>query len=364
MPRDRTALGLVRRRPSKGREDRGAARGSMKGQRPSSMILDAAFRRAYRATPKGRHPLERSKRRAQLKIIRSAAVVVRHLRLAAKPFGAPGLTELQRALIAHRFGEGTLGRSLIRLRRAEERIRGLSRDEQRSVARASTTEEYAEIVRRVYGRIASFLREVDPDLERLVLLSRFLDDRPRLDAAVPAVAVAGFPNVGKSSLVARLSSAKPKVADYPFTTLSIAVGHADLGFDRLQVVDTPGVLGRARRNPAEAEAEITVHRGVDAIIFVLDPTDGCGYPLPEQEQLLRRWREELPNVPLIEIDSKSDLGAPDHGRLRVSAKTGEGIDELLDRVRAALATRRRPPPDETPEAGTDAALDTSFAFES
>ena len=243
----------------KGREDRGAAGRSGPGVRPSSAIVDAAFRKAYRATPHGETPFERARRRAQLKIVRSGAVAVRHLRLSARPFVKPGLTDFERRLVAKTFGSGSLERALGRVGRAESRIRECSQEEQRRLHQAGTRDEFAVSVRRFYGRLASFLREVDDDLRALADIALYMKRRPRLTPDEPVVVVAGFPNVGKSSLVAALSTARPKIADFPFTTLAIAVGHADLGFDRLQVLDTPGVLGRSRQqNSAEVEAETAV----------------------------------------------------------------------------------------------------------
>ena len=257
----------------KGREDRGAAIRPTRGARPSSAILDTAFRRAYRATPHGQSRLDRSRRRAQLKIIRSAATVVRQLHAFEKPFLKPPITAFSRTLLDRSFGAGKFDRVLVRLRRAQERIRGLTRDAERELRKQSTTTEFAESVRVFYGRLASFVREVDVDIELARKFDEFLKDRPRLDPGVPTLVVAGFPNVGKSSLVARLSTARPKVADYPFTTLAIAVGHTDLGFDRLQVMDTPGMLGRARKaNPAETEAETAVEGAASIVLFVIDPT--------------------------------------------------------------------------------------------
>ena len=329
--------------PRKGREDRGAAGSSGPGVRPSSAIVDAAFRKAYRATPHGDTPFERARRRAQLKIVRSAAVALRHLRLAAKPFTKPGLSDFERRLVATAFGSGKLERALDRVGRAESRIRGLSQEEQRRLHAAGTRDEFADSVRRFYGRLASFLREVDPDLSALAEVALYLRRRPRLASDEPVVVVAGFPNVGKSSLVAKLSSARPKIADFPFTTLSLAVGHADLGFDRLQVLDTPGVLGRARRhNPAEVEAETAVHHAATVVVFVLDPSERCGYPMPEQERLLARWHEELPSVPILEVETKSDLLRTTSGRTHVSAETGEGLDELRAAIQRALLSWQRP----------------------
>lgn len=312
---------------------------------PSVEILDTAFHRASLATPHGDTKPERDRLRAKLKVVRSGATVVRHLRLETRRFAKPGLSEFERALVAGAFGDGTLDRALLRIRRAEERIRGLARDAEQATRRASGSEELGDQVRAFYGRLSSFVREVDRDLEKVREVSEFLRNRPRLDPSAPTLVVAGFPNVGKSSLVARLSSARPKVADYPFTTLSIAVGHADLGFDRLQVVDTPGVLGRSHRaNLAEEEATTAVGRAATVVLFVIDPTGGSGYTREEQEALLEKWRAEFPQLPIIVVETKSDLARRTTERMQVSATTGEGIDDLWSVLRRAMEPKGELPP--------------------
>jgi nucleolar GTP-binding protein len=308
-------------------------------------ILDTAFHRASLADPHGTSKAERDRRRAELKIVRASATVVRHLRLETRRFLRPALGEFERALVAGRFGDGVLDRSLLHLRRAEERIRGLARDAEHSAKKASGSEELGDLIRSYYGRLSSHVREVDADLLRLRQIDGFLKERPSLDPASPVLVVAGFPNVGKSSLVARLSSARPKIADYPFTTLSIAVGHADLGLDRLQVVDTPGVLGRPRHaNRAEAEAETTVRRAATVVLFVLDPTGASGQSIEEQEALLERWRKEFPALPIIPVETKVDLVRRDVDRAQVSSITGEGIEPLLARIRSEVAPKGDLPP--------------------
>jgi nucleolar GTP-binding protein len=312
---------------------------------PSQEILELAFHRASLVNPHGTTKPERDRRRARLKVVRASATVSRHLRLAVRELRPPALGELEEALVDRAFGPGALARHLLRLRRAEERIRLQARDAERAVDRAAGSEELGEIVRRFYGRLASFVREVDPDLARIAAIRRFLRERPHLDPSVPRLVVAGFPNVGKSSLVARLSSARPKVAEYPFTTVAIAVGHADLGFDRLQVVDTPGVLGRrGQSNPAEAEAETTVQRAASVVLFVLDPSGTSGYPIEEQERLLERWRVEFPGLPIVAVETKCDLLRRPSAGLHVSSTTGEGLDRLWEALRARFAPRGELPP--------------------
>jgi nucleolar GTP-binding protein len=320
-------------------------------------ILDTAFHRASLATPHGETKHERDRLRAKLKVVRSAATVVRHLRIEARRFAKPGLTEFEEALVAGAFGDGTLDRSLLRVRRAEERIREIAREAEQATRRASGSEELGDQIRSFYGRLSSFVREVDRDIENLRAITEFLRDRPHLDPSAPTLVVAGFPNVGKSSLVARLSTARPKVADYPFTTLSIAVGHADLGFDRLQVLDTPGVLGRSHRaNLAEEEATTAVGQAATVVLFVIDPTGSSGYTLEEQEGLLARWREEYPTLPIVDVETKADLARRTTERQRVSATTGEGIDPLWKTLRALMRPRSSLPPLEevTVESGPEA----------
>lgn len=312
---------------------------------PSVGILETAFHRASLVTPHGETKSARDRLRAELKVVRSAATVVRHLRLESRPVTHPPLTDFERALVDARFGAGSLERARVRVRRAEERIRGLEREAERATHRAAGSEALAALVRAFYGRLSSFVREIDPDIERLRAIARFRAERPRLEPQQPTLVVAGFPNVGKSSLVARLSSARPKVAEYPFTTLSIAVGHADLGFDRLQVVDTPGVLGRVgRTNPAEAEAETAVRRAATVVLFVLDPTGRSGVTLEDQEALLDRWRSEHPELPILAVETKCDLERSSTDRPKVSAVTGEGVDALWKEIRRLVRPTGALPP--------------------
>ncbi|MGI0055359.1 MAG: GTPase [Thermoplasmata archaeon] len=333
------------KKPRKPLRPSAAARAALRPP-PSVEILDIAFHRASLATPKGSTKSERDRRRAQLKIVRSGATVSRQIQSIVRSFHRPPLTDLELALLATRFRPGSFERAMARLQRALVRIRGLQRESERALPSAGTPEEIGTEVRRFYGRLSSHVREIDPDLRQLGEMRGFLRARPKLSPNVPTLAVAGFPNVGKSALVAQLSTARPRVAPFPFTTLAIEVGHADLGFDRWQVLDTPGVLGRAgRANLAEAEASTAVDRGAQVVLFVIDPTESCGYTVADQEKLLARWRRELEGRPIIVVESKSDLRPKSRSdRLQISTVTGEGIDALRTAIRAATPVMAPAPP--------------------
>jgi nucleolar GTP-binding protein len=341
----------ARVRPKKGREERTASTTRRPGTPITAEILDSAFRRAYRVNAHGTSRLDRSRRRALLKIVRSSAVVLRRLHTEVKGLSSKDLSPFQSSLLEQAYGSGTMPRSLLRLRHAEERIRNLRRDAERELPKFVESDELAEAVRRFYGRLASFVREVEVDIRNLQKARAFLKGRPRLDPGGSTVVIAGFPNAGKSTLIAALSTARPKIASYPFTTRAVAVGHADLGFDRVEFVDTPGVLGRtSRTNPAEREAATAVRGAAAVVVFLLDPSGTSGYPFADQEALATRWRTEFPKVPILEVETKADLVRRETERLVISAQTGEGLEELRTKVEALLRSVR---PDEPPASETD-----------
>jgi len=144
--------------------------------------------------------------------------------------------------------------------------------------------------------------------------------------------VAGFPNVGKSSFIRQVSSAEPEIASYPFTTKGVIIGHSYVGREKIQLIDTPGLLDRpgVDRNQIERQALSAIVNVADVILFILDPSAHCGYPLEEQINLLEEVRT-LVTVPVVVVANKADvLTIPEY--LSMSTIDGTGVKEVLAKL--------------------------------
>ena len=191
--------------------------------------------------------------------------------------------------------------------------------------------------REIHGRITSILKQINDELTLLSEAQKTLKKFPDI-ADMPTVVIGGYPNVGKSSLLRCLSNAKPMIAQYPFTTKEIHIGHIQRpsGFEsiRFQLIDTPGLFERSeqKRNDIEQLAVAALRYLADVIIFVLDPSETCGYPLEKQKQLLHRVQSLFSSAPVILVEAKSDILKTDSSSLSISCETKEGISELKDLI--------------------------------
>jgi nucleolar GTP-binding protein len=187
--------------------------------------------------------------------------------------------------------------------------------------------------REILGRISSVLKQIDDQLIILVKAQMMLKDLPEIQD-IPTIVIAGYPNVGKSSLLRKLSNAKPAVAQYPFTTQKIYVGHMNYKENhishRIQLIDTPGLLDRplSKRNTIEKEAIAALRYLADIILLISDPSETCGYTLTNQEQLHQQVVDLFPQIPLIEIENKSDIKSMKSDKLKISCVDNQGIEEV------------------------------------
>jgi GTP-binding protein len=161
------------------------------------------------------------------------------------------------------------------------------------------------------------------------------------------VALVGFPNAGKSTLISRISAARPKVADYPFTTLEPHLGVVRVGDCEFVVADIPGLIEGASEGRGLGLRFLRHIERSRVLVVMCDLAPADGRPPAEQERILltelRRYRAELCDRPRLVVGSKADVALPAFAGfegLRISAVTGEGIAELLGRL-ARMVTEAR-----------------------
>ena len=161
------------------------------------------------------------------------------------------------------------------------------------------------------------------------------------------VALVGFPNVGKSTLISRLSAAKPKIADYPFTTLvpNLGVVRGTDDFEMI-VADVPGLIeGAAEGRGLGHQFLRHVERArVLAVLLDLSPYDGTS-PAEQLKVLLgelENYKPELLTRPRVLVSSKIDVAVQDSlaESIRVSSVTGEGIQTLKYKLQNLVVEAR------------------------
>ncbi len=164
------------------------------------------------------------------------------------------------------------------------------------------------------------------------------------------IALVGFPNVGKSTLIARISAARPKIADYPFTTLEPNLGVVDLDDGAsIIVADIPGLIEGAADGKGLGHRFLRHVERARALVVLLDAAEWDGTAMDEQERILLdelgRFRADLLDRPRLVVESRIDLvDRPPRRALAISAVTGEGIPELIGAMASLVVDAREADP--------------------
>ncbi|MEM4260559.1 MAG: GTPase [Candidatus Woesearchaeota archaeon] len=161
-----------------------------------------------------------------------------------------------------------------------------------------------EIEKEYYGRTISVVKKLLNNLEYIEKCRKIMKDFPSIKTDLFTVAIAGFPNVGKSTLLSKITTAKPEIKNYYFTTKNLNLGYVRVANKKIQFIDTPGTLNRLdKMNNIEKQAYLVMKTVANAIIYIFDPTEQ--YPIKDQELLLEKIKEY--NKPVFVYISKTDI---------------------------------------------------------
>lgn len=211
------------------------------------------------------------------------------------------------------------------------------------VGKIRNSETPEPVRREAFGRLASIIKSINKDLLFLNEARNILRKLPDVQDE-PTIVIAGYPNVGKSSFVSKITGASPEIAPYPFTTKGVTIGHFIRDGVRYQVMDTPGLLDRpmSERNDIEKQAITAIHYLDAVVMFIIDPSESCGYEIEDQKRLLSEIRENF-KLPLLVVANKADrpeFKKMDEIELNISTITGEGIEEVTDRLFEMIEEKR------------------------
>jgi len=301
-------------------------------------LLDVSIKRTQKITIPDRNKAYQNKKTIIARTDSFATSIITRLEQYVKEF--PSIDQLPlfyQELIDIKIDNNQLKKSLGAINWAHKISKDIYMKQKKSLKKTGNQDFLHQKQKEIYGRISSVVKQVDKDLKFLIEAQKIMVKFPDI-RDLPTIVIAGYPNVGKSSLLRCLSSAKPIVAQYPFTTKQVHVGHiikTDSHIEtKYQIIDTPGLLDRpfSKRNTIEKQAISALTHLADLILFVVDPTETCGYSQKDQQQLLCQIKKIFSDTPIIQVENKADIKNTSSSSLKISCEKNEGINDLLDRI--------------------------------
>lgn len=217
---------------------------------------------------------------------------------------------------------------------AKNLIAGLSKDYLRLLKYGDSLYRCKQLKRAALGRMCTVLKKLKASLGYLEEVRKHISRLPALDPNTRTLLLTGYPNVGKSSFMNKVTRADVEVQPYAFTTKALFVGHMDHRFLRWQVVDTPGILDRPleERNTIEMQAITALAHLQCCVLYFLDVSEQCGYTLESQLKLFESIRPLFANKQVMMVANKTDVIAYD----KLSPEARARIEEVARKAGAEI----------------------------
>jgi nucleolar GTP-binding protein len=198
--------------------------------------------------------------------------------------------------------------SLSKLKKSSDKIKELERLYIKEIKKLDNTREITKQRNSFYARTASIINKLSKDLNNLAKSRVVLKNLPDIKPDLYTIVICGYPNVGKSSLLKKLTNCNAEIANYPFTTKNINVGYLTIDEDIIQLMDVPGTFDRTyeEMNNIERNALIIIQKCGNLLFFMFDASEYCGYTIQEQINLFDKIKATV-NIKIIPIINKIDL---------------------------------------------------------
>ena len=302
-------------------------------------LIDRALNRASKVEESVKNADYRARLVAVRKINSVSDNIANHLQTYVKAFPSfDNIHPFDRAIIDLTVGVDKLRKALGGTDWARKQVLEIGTKYVPKARSRKSADNTMKIMSEAYAKMTNAVRQVDKNLNFLISARSIFRRLPNVDTEKPLAVFAGAPNVGKSSLIAAVSSGKPEVKSYPFTTKGVSLGHIKVKYDVIQVMDTPGLLDRpdSERNDMEKQGIAALDHLEPVIVFLTDLSGTSGYSIEIQKALHDELENRYSGYNWIDVYSKSDLESESSlgykNPISASVMDSTGIEELESRL--------------------------------
>ncbi len=201
------------------------------------------------------------------------------------------------------------------------------------IVTAESPSEAARLRKEAVGRMISLWRRYKRHLNVLIRVKEEILKTHVISEDLPIIVIAGIPSAGKSTLISALSTAKPEIASYPFTTKTIIVGKMQCHPLDVYLVDTPGILDRPYEelNEIERKAYVALKTLPHLLVYLFDVSPERVVDIEGQLRLFKQIRDNivsLRGISIIPVINKIDVA--DYSALKEikEALKREGVEAV------------------------------------